>query len=98
MLHFQSVEAQEQYSTNVSSSPNRQPPQYDRGPSILTADQKTKLQGELDLVESNSKVLAEMLNELSPGKEQPEDLQLLQVILYYLFRLGVGSSVSIFRA
>lgn len=47
----------------------------------LSSEQKAKLHSELDLVESNAKVLAEMLNELVPGKEHVDDLQLLQVIL-----------------
>ncbi|KAG0713561.1 TOM1-like protein 2 [Chionoecetes opilio] len=44
----------------------------------LSPEQRAKLHSELDIVESNAKVLAEMLTELSPGKEHQEDLQLLQ--------------------
>ncbi|XP_068207995.1 TOM1-like protein 2 isoform X4 [Palaemon carinicauda] len=47
-------------------------------PVALTAEQRAKLHSELDVVESNAKVLADMLSELSPGKEHPDDLQLLQ--------------------
>ncbi|KAB7495520.1 TOM1-like protein 2 [Armadillidium nasatum] len=73
---------------STSVSPSRREPQityqqreHPVNPSIpatLSAEQKAKLHSELDLVESNAKVLAEMLNELKPGKEQDDDLQLLQ--------------------
>ena len=37
-----------------------------------------KIRSELDVVESNMKVMNEMLTELTPGEEHPEDAQLLQ--------------------
>ena len=46
----------------------------------LTEDQREKLQSELDIVESNMAVLGEMLSEMQPGNEQPDELELLQVI------------------
>ncbi|KAK7063194.1 TOM1-like protein 2 [Halocaridina rubra] len=47
-------------------------------PVALTAEQRAKLHSELDVVESNAKVLGDMLSELTPGKEHQDDLQLLQ--------------------
>lgn len=44
----------------------------------LTPDQRAKLQSELDVVQGNMAVLGEMLNEVTPGKELPGDLELLQ--------------------
>ncbi|XP_050713850.1 TOM1-like protein 2 isoform X2 [Eriocheir sinensis] len=70
----------------LATSPRRQAPHHPAppaptspaAPAALTAEQRAKLHSELDVVESNAKVLAEMLTELSPGKEHQEDLQLLQ--------------------
>lgn len=45
----------------------------------MTAEQRAKLQSELDVVQGNMAVLGEMLSEVVPGKEQPGDLELLQV-------------------
>uniref|UniRef100_A0A915C8Q3 Target of Myb protein 1 n=1 Tax=Parascaris univalens TaxID=6257 RepID=A0A915C8Q3_PARUN len=42
-----------------------------------TPEQLEKLRKELDIVNNNLKVLREMLSELAPGKENPDDLQLL---------------------
>ncbi|KHN70884.1 Target of Myb protein 1 [Toxocara canis] len=42
-----------------------------------TPEQLEKLRKELDVVNNNLKVLREMLSELAPGKENPEDMQLL---------------------
>lgn len=68
--------------TGVPTSPRRQaahqPPPPQAAPVTLTAEQRAKLHSELDVVESNAKVLAEMLSELSPGKEHQDDAQLLQ--------------------
>ncbi|XP_075224458.1 target of Myb1 membrane trafficking protein isoform X2 [Lycorma delicatula] len=47
-------------------------------PQRLTPDQLNKLRNELDIVQGNMAVLNEMLNELSPGKEHPSDIQLLK--------------------
>lgn len=44
----------------------------------LTPEQRAKLQSELDVVQSNMSVLGEMLCELKPGEEQPDELELLQ--------------------
>lgn len=46
---------------------------------IMTAEQRAKLQSELDVVQGNMAVLGEMLSEVVPGKENPGDLELLQV-------------------
>lgn len=44
----------------------------------LTDPQLTKLQDELSVVEGNMSVLSEMLAEMSPGQENPADLELLR--------------------
>lgn len=75
--------------TATNTSPRRAAPAPHPGPPVstntapvtLTAEQRAKLHSELDVVESNAKVLAEMLAELSPGKEHQDDIQLLQVCL-----------------
>lgn len=51
-------------------------------PTGLTSDQRGKLQSELDIVQSNMNILSEMLSELKPGSEQPDELELLQVTFY----------------
>ncbi|XP_042214744.1 TOM1-like protein 2 isoform X2 [Homarus americanus] len=65
-----------------ATSPRRQtahqPATTPAAPVSLTAEQRAKLHSELDVVESNAKVLGEMLGELSPGKEHQDDVQLLQ--------------------
>nr|XP_023026166.1 TOM1-like protein 2 [Leptinotarsa decemlineata] len=45
---------------------------------FLTPEQRAKLQSELDVVQSNMAVLGEMLYEMKPGEEQPDDLELVQ--------------------
>lgn len=47
------------------------------GPVQLSPEQLAKLRSELDIVSGNLQVLREMLSELAPGHEDPEDLQLL---------------------
>ncbi|XP_017780342.1 PREDICTED: TOM1-like protein 2 isoform X1 [Nicrophorus vespilloides] len=49
-------------------------------PPILSHEQRTKLESELDVVQSNMNVLGEMLGEVKPGHEQPEELELLQML------------------
>ena len=49
----------------------------------LTAEQRAKLQSELDVVQSNMNVLGEMLSEMKPGQEQPDELELLQVSMLF---------------
>lgn len=67
----------------TATSPRRQTPNQTAPtpgvPVSLTAEQRAKLHSELDVVESNAKVLGEMLSGLSPGKEHQDDVQLLQV-------------------
>lgn len=48
-------------------------------PMGLSSEQRAKLQSELDVVQSNMIVFGEMLNEMQPGNEQPDELELLQV-------------------
>ena len=48
------------------------------GPISLTPEQMAKLKSELDIVQQNHKVFSDMLNEMTPGKEETPDLELLQ--------------------
>ena len=57
------------------------------GPVCVTPEQMSKLRNELNIVEQNGKVFNEMLSELNPGKEDPDDYQLLVVIYGYNFYL-----------
>ncbi|XP_067644917.1 TOM1-like protein 2 isoform X2 [Eurosta solidaginis] len=50
---------------------------HNNGPTALSAEQTTKLQSELEIVAHNMSVLGEMLNELKPGQEDPDDYALL---------------------
>ena len=42
-------------------------------------DRLTKLRTELNTVQQNCRVFGEMLTELTPGQENPSDLELLEV-------------------
>lgn len=53
------------------------PPQQPSGPINPTPEQMAKMRSELDIVEGNVRVLSEMLSELQPGQEEPNDYQLL---------------------
>lgn len=55
-----------------SASPVTTPTAY------ITPEQRAKLQSELDVVQSNMAVLGELLSELKPGHEQPDEMELLQ--------------------
>jgi len=55
------------------------PPPSNNGPINPTPEQMAKLRSELDIVEGNVKVLNEMLSELQPGQENPDDYTLLVV-------------------
>lgn len=61
-------------------NPNPMPDVLPRhtGPINLNPEQLAKLRSELDIVQGNMKVFCEMLTELTPGKEHPQDLELLQ--------------------
>ncbi|KAK7862523.1 hypothetical protein R5R35_008994 [Gryllus longicercus] len=58
--------------------PEPRSPQQAAGAVALSPEQLAKLQSELDVVQGNMLVLSEMLSELTPGKEHPSDMQLLQ--------------------
>ncbi|GJQ79696.1 hypothetical protein Trydic_g5843 [Trypoxylus dichotomus] len=68
----------------TETSPSSAPPAPLGTPQVvppngqLTPDQRVKLQSELDVVQSNMIVLGEMLSEMQPGNEQPDELELLQ--------------------
>ncbi|XP_065362251.1 TOM1-like protein 2 isoform X2 [Calliphora vicina] len=47
------------------------------GPTQLTPEQIAKLHSELEIVSMNMSILGEMLTELKPGQEEPDDYQLL---------------------
>ena len=49
------------------------------GPVLPTPEQLGKIRSELDIVHGNINVMSEMLTEMTPGQEEPGDLQLLQV-------------------
>lgn len=57
------------------------PPHVTSPTGSLNPEQRAKLQSELDVVQSNMNVLGEMLSEMKPGNEQPDELELLQVSL-----------------
>ena len=46
---------------------------------VPTPEQLGKIRSELDIVHGNISVMSEMLTEMTPGQEEPGDLQLLQV-------------------
>lgn len=46
---------------------------------VPTPEQLGKIRSELDIVHGNIRVMSEMLTEMTPGQEEPGDLQLLQV-------------------
>lgn len=48
-------------------------------PVSLSSDQLSKLRADLDILQTNMTVFGEMINEMTPGSEHPEDLQLFQV-------------------
>ncbi|XP_017485518.1 PREDICTED: TOM1-like protein 2 [Rhagoletis zephyria] len=50
---------------------------HSNGPTVLSAEQTAKLQSELEIVAHNMSVLGEMLTELKPGQEDPDDYALL---------------------
>ncbi|GFY78825.1 target of Myb protein 1 [Trichonephila inaurata madagascariensis] len=68
--------AQPNLHQNPNPMPDVLPPQA--VPINLNAEQLAKLRSELDTVQGNMKVFGEMLTELTPGKEHPQDLELLQ--------------------
>ncbi|XP_033127581.1 target of Myb protein 1-like [Anneissia japonica] len=53
-------------------------PAQPEGPVNLTPDQLAKMQKDLEVVQGNYRVFSEMLTEMTPGQEDPGDLELLQ--------------------
>jgi len=49
----------------------------------MSPEQIAKLRSELDVVETNARVFAEMLFTLQPGQEDPQDFELLMVITFF---------------
>lgn len=58
----------------VSNQPVNPPPNS----ATLTQSQIHKLQRDLDVVQSNCRILSDMLNQLSPGQEEPAEYALLK--------------------
>ncbi|XP_075035314.1 TOM1-like protein 2 isoform X6 [Mixophyes fleayi] len=54
------------------------PPPSVGGPITANSEQIGRLRSELDIVRGNTKVMSEMLTELTPGQEDASDLELLQ--------------------
>ncbi|KAG7277262.1 hypothetical protein CRUP_036931, partial [Coryphaenoides rupestris] len=54
------------------------PPAPNDRPVTLSAEQEQKLQSELALVKGNLRVMSEILNELTPGHGQQDDVELLE--------------------
>lgn len=48
----------------------------------VSVDQMAKVRRDLDLVQGNMAVFAEMLSEMKPGSEDPQDLDLIQVKIF----------------
>ncbi|XP_068099648.1 TOM1-like protein 2 isoform X2 [Hyperolius riggenbachi] len=53
-------------------------PQSVGGPITANSEQIGRLRSELDIVRGNTKVMSEMLTEMTPGQEDASDLELLQ--------------------
>ncbi|KAM9305778.1 TOM1-like protein 2 [Gastrophryne carolinensis] len=54
------------------------PPPTVGGPITANSEQIGRLRSELDIVRGNTKVMSEMLTEMTPGQEDASDLELLQ--------------------
>ncbi|XP_040212269.1 TOM1-like protein 2 isoform X5 [Rana temporaria] len=54
------------------------PPANVGGPITANSEQVGRLRSELDIVRGNTKVMSEMLTEMTPGQEDASDLELLQ--------------------
>nr|DBA19253.1 TPA: hypothetical protein GDO54_015115 [Pyxicephalus adspersus] len=54
------------------------PPPNVGGPITANSEQIGRLRSELDIVRGNTKVMSEMLTEMTPGQEDASDLELLQ--------------------
>ncbi|XP_071953822.1 uncharacterized protein [Antedon mediterranea] len=59
-------------------SPVVPPAQLAEGPVNLSPEQLVKMQKDLEVVQGNYRVFSEMLTEMTPGQENPGDLELLQ--------------------
>ncbi|KAJ8978560.1 hypothetical protein NQ317_012083 [Molorchus minor] len=71
--------APDAHSVHTPQAPRPASPAHIPSPTgHLTPEQRAKLQSELDVVQSNMSVLSEMLFEVKPGEEQPDELELLQ--------------------
>lgn len=63
----------------------------------ISQEQRAKLRSELDVVQSNMAVLGELLSEIKPGQEQPDELELLQVCYDLICLCRVSAFISISR-
>ncbi|XP_018414082.1 PREDICTED: TOM1-like protein 2 isoform X2 [Nanorana parkeri] len=59
-------------------TPPAGPPPNVGGPITANSEQIGRLRSELDIVRGNTKVMSEMLTEMTPGQEDASDLELLQ--------------------
>ncbi|XP_077305642.1 TOM1-like protein 2 isoform X3 [Lithobates pipiens] len=69
--------------STISSTPTPHtapavPPANVGGPITANSEQIGRLRSELDIVRGNTKVMSEMLTEMTPGQEDASDLELLQ--------------------
>lgn len=54
-------------------------PTHQIGARTLTPEKLAKLRSQLDVVQGNIQVMSEMLVAVTPGQENPEDYELLEV-------------------
>ena len=66
------------------------PVQAPGAPVVPSPEQLGKIRSELDVVHGNINVMSNMLTEMTPGQEEPGDLQLLQVKIVCLAFLKSG--------
>lgn len=85
MTHHQ----QQQYATGQTAiAVPQQPP-------MSAAQVVAKLRQDLNAVQNNYTVLGDMLSELTPGRESPDDARLLQVCYYNCNLLDLNLVVSL---
>uniref|UniRef100_A0A8C5PZX9 Target of myb1 like 2 membrane trafficking protein n=1 Tax=Leptobrachium leishanense TaxID=445787 RepID=A0A8C5PZX9_9ANUR len=85
--NMRSSQSQRKNNSNTLSTPTSTPTQYSApagppppvgAPITANTEQIGRLRSELDIVRGNTKVMSEMLTEMTPGQEDASDLELLQ--------------------